>query len=182
MNDLPSSTVWMNSAYVERWLSDLWPGWRLEDVRHDFTSDRIWYWVIPDYETGRSRILGIPMRLLERTTVSKLRTVLDQHGWMDRIEKEAILVTTQEDGSWGVSTWSPEVDESWHRDPNGGFFVAFPSETQHISSGSPARLSERFLALHGRTWSAMGPRNPAAAASYSTDELIGFVPTVPAAT
>ena len=176
---LPSSTIWLNSAHIEQWLAGVWPGWRGSDVRHAWDGEKRWYWVVPDYDNGRSRVVGIPMRLLETTTVSKLQEVLEDHDWLHRIEQEALLVGRGEDGEWTVEAWDPPVDEAWFPDPNGGYFVAFKDAGHHVAVGpSPVALPTPFLALHGKKWSAMGPKDPKDALSYSADELTPFVPIV----
>lgn len=176
---LPSSTIWLNSAYIEYWLAGLWPGWRVSDVRHAWDGEKRWYWVVPDYDKGRSRVAGISMRLLETTTVSKLQEVLEDHDWLRRIEQEALLVGRGEDGEWTVEAWDPPVDEAWFADPNEAYFVAFKDAGHRVAVGpSPAPLPTPFLALHGKEWSAMGPKDPKDALSYSEAELTPFVLTV----
>ena len=180
---LPSSTVWLNSAHIEDWLGDLWPSWRMGDVRHGWDDQRRWYWVIPDFDRGRSRVLGIPRELLETTTVTKLREVLDRHDWLKRIDSEPLLVERDVEGEWTVRAWDPVVEEAWFPAPEGGYFVAFRTQTSGVHVGlQPARLPEAFLAIHGKAWSAMGPRDPREPGTYDLEELRPYLPKGLAAT
>lgn len=172
-----SPTAWLNSAHVEHWLRSLWPTWRSDDVRHDWDDQDRWYWMIADFDRGRSRVLGIGRELLERTTVTKLRQVLEAAHWMARIDREALLVDRTSDGEWSVEAWKPPLEEKWFEDPAGGFFVAFHNSGALVSSAPPpARLPRPFLALHGKTWSAMGPKDPRPAQTYSVAELLPYLP------
>lgn len=166
-----SPTLWLNSAHVERWLQEVWPSWRPHDVRSDRDEADRWYWIIPDFDAGRSRILGLPRRLLERTTLSVLRQVLEDGNWRARIEREPLLVERTDDGKWSVKGWDPQPDEQWFPDPSGGHFVAFAEPGIGISASGSARLPQPFLALHGRTWSKMGPQDPRSPRTYTLDEL-----------
>ena len=172
-----SPTAWLNSAHVEHWLRGIWPSWRMNDVRHDWDEAGRWFWVVPDFDQGRSRIIGIPRSLLERTTVTKLRQTLEDADWMVRIEREALLVDRIESGVWVVNAWEPVVEEKWFRDTTGEFFVAFRDSAPLVSAGAPpARIPRPFLALHGKTWSAMGPEEPRPVGVYSLEELVPFLP------
>jgi hypothetical protein len=149
----------------------------MDDVRHDWDEEDRWFWVIPDYDTGRSRVIGIPRSVLEQTTVTKLRGVLEEANWLARIDQDALLVSRSTSGTWSVETWSPSVGEKWFKDPSGGYFVAFRDSGALVSSAPPpARLPSPFLALHGKTWSAMGPKDPRPVDSYALHELLQFLP------
>ena len=161
---LPSSTIWLNSAHIEHWLAGLWPGWRIGDVRHAWDGEKRWYWVVPDYDKGRSRVVGMPVPLLETTTVSKLQEVLEDHDWLHRIEQEALLVGRGEDGEWTVEAWDPPVDEAWFPDPNGGYFVALKDAGHHVAADPLPHgpLTDSCRCRHRRN---------RLAASYSRDQL-----------
>lgn len=172
-----SPTAWLNSAHVEHWLRGIWPSWRMADVRHAWDSTGRWYWIVPDYDHGRSRVLGIPRALLERTTLSKLREVLEAANWLDRIEQEPLLVEYSA-GEWSVSTWDPDIEETWFEDPGGGYFLALRDPNPYAGAAPPpVELPAPFLALHGKTWSARGPENPRSPTDYELPELLPFLPT-----
>jgi hypothetical protein len=171
-----SPALWLNSAHVEHWLQQLWPTWRRDDIRSSCDEADRWYWTVRDYAAGRSRILGMPTSILERTTLSVLRHVLEDANWRSRIDQEALLIERSENGDWIVGSWAPQTNEQWFADPRGGHFVAFVDTGVRVSSGPPARLPQPFLALHGRTWSAMGPQNPRAPQTYTLEELKPFLP------
>lgn len=171
-----SPTLWLNSAHVERWLQQLWPGWRRDDIRSDCDEAGRWHWIVRDFERGRSRILGVPRTILEQTTVSLLRHVLEDADWLSRIDQEALLVERSASGEWSVSSWNPQPNEKWFPDQPRGYFVAFVDSGIRVSSGPPASLPKPFLALHGRTWSAMGPQDPHSVSTYTLDELRPFLP------
>lgn len=178
-----SPSAWLNSAHVEHWLRSLWPGWRRDDVRHDWDQEGNWYWIIPDYDRGRSRVLGIPGTLFERTTLGKLQEVLEGSDWRRRIEEEGLLVKRDESGEWSVSSWSPDVKEKWFEDPEGGFFVAIQDVGPLVTTGrAPARHPTSFVALHGRDWSALGPEGTRPVESYTLEELLPYLPEARALT
>ena len=187
-NSQPSSdrvltpTTWLNAAHVEQWLRSLWPSWRYDEIRDQWDSQGRWVWIVPDYIRGRSRILGIEGDLLEEVTVTRLRHILEEADWLRRIESEALLITRDEHGHFRVETWQPDVDEAWFSDPRAGNYLAYRTEGRGITmSLYPAALPEKFLALHGETWSAMGPRDPRSPKSYTSEELSKYVPiNVPA--
>lgn len=169
--------TWLNSAHMERWLRQVWPTWRWDDIRHDWNDQGRWYWILPDFERGRSRIIGVEAGLLEEVTVAQLRKALERANWLDRIDKEALLVHRDDQHNLVVSGWKgPEVDEVWFPDPRGGYFVAYPATTGGVSGGAPPRVPEEHLALHGKSWSALGPYHPRTANTYSLDELREFLP------
>lgn len=173
---VPSAAIWINSGYIERWLGTLWPGWRVEDVRHGWDEEKRWYWVVPDYDRGRSRIVGMPMKLLETTTASMLREVLERHRWRERVDREPLFVDRRDDGAWLVEAWAPKVSEAWFPSPDGGYFVAFWSQGHGVSVGPyPADNPVPFLALHGKAWSAMGPKEPKAPDQYTLAELYPYL-------
>ena len=136
----------------------------------------IWCWIVPDFESGRSRILGMPDSLLERITVTSLRQGLENTNWLARIDEEPLIVERSEVGVWSVAAWKPDIEEKWFPDPRGGFFVAFQAPNVAVAMGGRARLSHPYLALHGRTWSAMGPNSNQPARSYNQEELITCLP------
>lgn len=175
-------TIWLNAAHVEQWLRTLWPSWRYDEIREEWDRDGRWFWIIPDYQRGRSRILGIESELLEEVTATRLRHILEEANWLQWIESEALLVTRDESGRFRVETWQPEVDEAWFNDPRAGNYIAYRTEGRGITSSLyPAALPAKFLALHGETWSSMGPRDPRNPNSYSAEELSKYVPlNVPA--
>ena len=177
--EIPSSTIWLNSAHIERWLGGLWPGWRARDIRHGWDNESCWYWVAPDYDRGRSRVIGISMSLLETTTLSRFQEILESHDWTHRVGEVALLIGKSEEGEWTVEAWNPDIEEAWFSDPNGGYFVAFKDQSGGISVGPflPDPPTP-FLALHGKEWSAMGPKDPRDPRSYSVEELKPFIPAV----
>lgn len=172
-----SPSALLNSAHVEGWLWSLWPGWRMDDVRHHLDEEGNWCWVVPDYDRGRSRVLGIPGALLERTTLGKLQEVLEATDWRRRIDEEGLLVGRDESGEWSVSSWNPDVEETWFEDPEGGFFVAIQDVGPLVTTGrAPARLPTSFVALHGKNWSAMGPEGTRPIESYTLEKLLPYLP------
>ena len=175
-SSLRSPTAWLNSAHVERWLRSIWPSWRTDDVRHDWDPQDRWYWIIPDYDRGRSRVLGMPQSLLERLTLSKLREVLDETDWRQRLEQEYLLVQRSQDGDWSVTAWEPKVDEKWFPDPRGGYFVAFQVANAVSFTLPPDAPPKPYLALHSKTWSAMGPEKPRPVQDYNVADLLPFLP------
>lgn len=173
----PSPAVWLNSGHVERWLRGLWPSWRSGDVRHSWDSAGRWFWLVPDFHRGRTRVLGIRKALLEQTTVSKLQSVLEADDWLERIDESGLLVDRTSDGAWSVTDWNPELPEKWFAHPQLGNFVAFVDEAALVSTAPPpARLPEPFLALHGWDWSAKGPEHPRDPTAYDLEELEGYLP------
>jgi hypothetical protein len=116
------------------------------------------------------------MKLLETTTVSKLRDVLSRTDWMKRIEREPILVDRRKDGTWTLEAWAPNLGEAWFPSPDGGYFVAFRTQGHGIWVGpDPVEIPEPFLALHGKAWSAMGPKSPRAPTEYKLEDLFPYL-------
>ena len=107
----------------------------------------IWCWIVPDFERGRSRILGMPDSLLERITVTSLLQGLENTNWLTRIDEEPLIVERSEDGVWSVEAWKPDIEERWFPYPRGGFFVAFQAPSVAVAMGGPARLLHPHLAL-----------------------------------
>lgn len=169
-------TTWLNCAHVERWLRMLWPGWRMDDVRHEWDHEGRWYWIVPDFSKGRSRVLGVQAALLEQVTLSRLRDALEQAHWFERIESEHLLVVRDDAGRLRVTTWKPRLDEKWFIDPRGGYYVAFPTWSHYLTTALPTRSPQRFLALHGATWSAKGPERPRDVTTYTEEELRPYLP------
>jgi hypothetical protein len=171
-------TVWLNAAHVEHWLRSIWSSWRYDEIREQWDDHGRWFWIIPDYQRGRSRILGIEAEFLEEVTVTRLKRILEEANWLQRIESEDLIVTRDESGRFCVETWRPEVDEAWFTDPHAGNYVAYRSEGRGITNSLyPAALPEKFLVLHGEKWSAMGPRDPRAPKDYTAEELGKYVPS-----
>jgi hypothetical protein len=171
-------TTWLNAAHVEQWLRSIWPSWRYDEIREMWDELGRWFWIIPDYHRGRSRVLGIERELLEEVTVTRLKRILEEANWLQRIDSENLLVTRDTSGHFHVDAWQPDLDDAWFPDPQDGYYVACRSGGRSISAGQrPARLPEEFLALHGATWSAMGPRDPRRPQSYSAQELSKYVPS-----
>ncbi len=172
-------TTWLNSAHVERWLRSIWPGWRMDDVRHEWDEGGRWYWIIPDFANRRSRVLGVEAVLLEKVTVSHLKDALERVHWLQRIQSEHLLIVQDEAGDLQVKKWEAALDEKWFVDPSGGNYVAFPTGSHQVPSVAPGPLPERFLVLHVAKWSAMGPKEPRDVQSYSEDELRPYLPAAP---
>jgi hypothetical protein len=171
-----SAALWVNAGHIERWLRELWPSWRRDDIRSDSTEDGTWYWVCPDFTVGRSRVLGIERQLLERTPVSVLREALEANRWLDLIKDTPIRVARDGNGTWLITRWEPVVAEKWFPDPRGGYFVACEDPGIVVSTGSAAREARSFIALHGAGWSALGPSGNRPVSSYDATELIRFLP------
>jgi hypothetical protein len=170
--------TWLNSAHVESWLREVWGGWRWDDIRHDWDESGNWFWIAPDFERGRSRVVGVTVGLLEDVTVAQIKRALEDAHWLQRIDQEPLLIARDDQNHLEVGTWNPVLDEAWFDDPRGGYFVAYPSRSGSVTTGAPpARLPEHFLALHGKDWSALGPRNPKPAKTYVAGELQEFIPT-----
>jgi hypothetical protein len=171
-----SAALWLNAVHVEHWLRELWPSWRRDDIRSDVAADGTWYWVSPDFDRGRSRVLGVERQVLERTPVSVLRDALGQANWRVRIEQTPLRVTQEDRGTWSIDSWAPDIEEKWFEDPRGGFFVAHEDSKSIVSAGGPAREARSFLALHGAGWSALGPADNRAATTYDLTELVPYLP------
>jgi hypothetical protein len=169
-------SAWLNAAHVEHWLQSVWPSWRGDDIRRGADSRGRWFWVVPDYERGRSRVLGIHRNLLEQTPLNKLRTVLENANWEERIDREALLVRRSASGEPVVEPWSPELDEKWFETPKGEHFVAF-RKTPAMMKGIPEFDAPKpHLALHGALWSRRGPQDPRPVDTYTLEELLPFTP------
>jgi len=171
-----SAALWLNSGHIERWLRGVWPSWRRDDIRAGTAADGTWYWVSPDFERGRSRVLGVEPQLLERTPVSVLRDALEYGRWRDLIEETPVRVSRDDQGMWSIAPWDIDVGEKWFLDPRGGYFVAYEDPGIVVSTGSPARAPLPFVALHGASWSALGPPGNRPASSYELAELLTFLP------
>ena len=171
-----SAALWVNAGHVERWLRELWPSWRRDDIRSGTAADGTWYWASPDFARGRSRVLGVERQLLERTPVSVLREALEAAHWRDLIEQTPLRVSRDGRGTWSIVPWTPDLDEKWLPDPRGGYFVAHQDPGIVVSAGGPAREARPFLALHGATWSQLGPRGDRPVSGYDATELIPYLP------
>ncbi len=177
MSDLGwSPAALLNSAHIERWLRSIWPSWRVSDVRWEWDPDGRWLWIVPDYATGRSRVLGIARRDLERMTLSRLRDLLEKAEWMERIKREALFIDCHDDGSCEVTSFEPEIDEAWFEDPAGGYFVALRGAPAHVSASKMPPTGVEFLALQGKRWSCVGPKGTKDPKSYSQRELLKYLP------
>jgi hypothetical protein len=174
-----SLAAWHNATLIRSWLREIWPTWRDEGVRLHLAADDNWYWVVPDFERGRSRIVGMPEGVLEQTTLGKFQQVLENSDGLKRMDEASLFVDRNSDEGWVVRECAPEVGERWYRLPGGEFFVAIPTESGGVAVGRPPPLPVRYLALHGETWSAMGPRNPCSLETYDLEDLIPYVPNYP---
>ena len=160
------------SVPVEHWLGSVWPSWRPGHVRRYRDGDRgVWYWVVPDFERGRSRVVGIQEDLLVERSLEEIRRVLESGRWQDRIDDEPLLLVRGEGEEMGVGTWEPDLEKEWFRDPRGGWFVAYGK------SAGPSRSPAQHMTLLGETWSARGPEDPAPPSRYSRRQLLPFLPT-----
>lgn len=169
-------SAWLNAAHIGHWLHSLWPSWRGDDVRRGVDSEGRWFWIVPDYDRGRSRVLGIHRSLLEQTPLNKLRGVLEDAEWERRIDREALLVRRSASGDWLVESWTPEIDEKWFETPDGEHFVAFRKAVMMMKAIPEADAPTPFIALHGATWSKRGPQNPRPVGTYTLEELLPFIP------
>ena len=172
-----SPTLWVNASRVKDWLrTEYWPRWRADDVWHDFDRDNHWYWVVPDYERGRSRVLGIDGELLEEVTLHQIEKLLRSIDWKGRLEEAPLLIRRNPEGELQLGTWAIQLPEAWFEDPRGGYFRAFVTQRPSMMSGAPPAPTDPFLALHGATWSSAGPRNPADPSTYSRESLERYIP------
>lgn len=155
---------------LKDWLWNLWPHYRYWSI--DFSSTNgIWYWTIPDYERGRTRVLGIEQSLLISREIGELRQILDNHGFRERVDVEGLLLSQGDKGEIKLQRWDPQLEEAWFEDPRGGYFIA------RVTSSKYSTEPPTYLSLDAETWSAMGPENPDQdPSSYSLDELLEYVP------
>jgi len=161
---------WINAARVEDWLLRVWFDLHPNDVTQEVLPDGTWYWSIPDYAAGRSRLIAVAPGLLRQLTSTRIAEILGGVGWLERIEEDNLLIRKGPEG-YEVTTWLHRPDEIWVPDPRGGYFVARVVTRGGVSMGAPPPPARTFLLLQGDTWSAAGPEGPRPASTYSAEEL-----------
>ena len=175
MTDLSPGTLftaWRNAVYVQRWIESLWTELHPRQIREDLSDSGIWFWIVPNFDRGVSRVLGVAAATLAAPDApAAIREALERKDLKSRLETEPLLVTTEASGL-RVTPWNPDLNEQWFTDRMGARFVAYPA--------SAPFSADPFLALDGKSWSAVGPKRPRLANTYSAEELLPYLPQRPA--
>lgn len=135
------SETFRASVPIDRWLEhEFWDETWPHDVRREWDREERWFWIIPDFEKGRSRIVGVEGHLLREDSPQLIQNALERANWKARLEEEHLLVVRGAGGTIGVVTWEPEIDEVWFEDPRGGFYNAYKQTSRSMWSSGPPFL------------------------------------------
>ncbi len=160
------------SVAIERWLDEqVWEGGCGHELRHHWDAAERWFWLIPDFESGRTGVVGVEARVLQAAAPNEIVDALEGAHWRRRLKKADLLVARQSYSTLSVVEWNPEVADAWFEDPLGGYFYAYEQDSRNMWTPEPP-----FLALEARGWSAMGPRSPRAPKTYTAEELAPYLP------
>lgn len=150
---------------VKRWVRDaLLDEGPCADVRFDHLEE-VLAMVIPLYREGRSRVVGVDPAVYLHHEVEEITDALTAARWTDRSAELALRVT-RDGEKLACVPWDPTVDEAWHPDPRGGWFVVYPSSSTDGDGEG--------LVLEGETWSAAGPEGEPG--DFTAAELLAWVP------
>ena len=109
--------------------------------------------------------MGVDPDVYLHHEVEEVTEALVAARWMDRNAGLGLRVVREGEGLACVP-WDPPVDEAWHRDPRGDWFVVYPSSS--TDGGGEG------LVLEGETWSAAGPEG--VPGDFAGEELRAWVP------
>jgi hypothetical protein len=157
--------ILLRAFRVKRWVRDaLLEEGPCADVRFDHLDEAL-AMVIPLYREGRSRVVGVDPDVYLHHEVQEITETLTTARWTDRSAELALRVVRQGKGLACVP-WDPTLDEAWHQDPRGGWFVVYPSSSTDGDGEG--------LVLEGETWSAPGPEGEPG--DFTAAELLAWVP------
>lgn len=169
--------IWPTSCEIKRWLYEVFrPPWP-HDIRRERDDDRHTIWLTPDYEHGRSRSLAVEREVLRDSDFTTISNTLEDAGWRERIEKDDLLVRKPRDNALEVVAWDAPHFDKWFWSPDHEeWFVAFQSESGGVSSGGPPPPIQHFVAIHGKSYAAVGPDGIHDIASLKFDAIKGYLP------
>lgn len=169
--------IWPTSCELTRWLDEVFePPWP-QDVRRDHSDSGHTVWSVPDYERGRSRSLTVERDVLRDFKSPSIVRALGEAGWQRRIESEDLLVRKAHDSGLEVVGWAAPHFEKWFWSPDHAeWFVAFQSTSGGVSTGGPPPPIQYFVAIHGKSYAAVGPEGSPDIARLELDAIVRHLP------
>jgi hypothetical protein len=169
--------IWPTSCEISRWLDRVFhPPWP-HDIRRERDDDHHAIWSVPDYERGRSRSVAAEREVLRDCDSRAIIQALEDAEWRRRIEEEDLLVRKASDNRLEVCAWEAPQFEKWFWSPEDKeWFVTFQSESGGLSWGGPPPPIRRFVAIHGKSYAAVGPDGAHDIGSLEFDVIRGHLP------
>lgn len=172
--------VWASRYHVarriERWLEDSLINERWHEVR-DRWGDGHWMWMIPDFDNGRTMVLGVSDEILDSREPFDIVSFLHSNGVVAMLQAGERLLVIDQGGTLELRDWQPTTDDHWIWNETRGEHVhLYPLQYNPVTLGSVPRLPmPPFLAMDSAGRRGKGPWNPRSASTYTYAELAEFL-------